>query len=168
MTTQLSDTQRRVKNEAEFRRKLSILHKAAIGVVLCRTREPYRAIRTIRDFAVAEKTEYKKWDILTGWQTFNADDPSQPPTSDNQVEPVGALRAINGIGNQEGFPNGFYAMFYPHYMLPKSPAMIQCVKEYARLFPENKKRLIIVTPPIFTLPPELEDDVVIPAYTLTE
>ena len=145
--------------------KLNILHQTAVGVVLCRTREPYRVMAAVRDFAFAEKEpmDFKAWTILHGWATFDRLKPSDEPVCDNVAEPFAALKAINAVGggNGNGFGNGVYCMIYPHPFLPKHPGMIQCVKEYARLFATGRKRLVLVTPIGFSLPVELEDDVVI-------
>lgn len=158
---QITNRQAEVENAAEFRRRFMVLHQAGVGVTLCRSREPFRAIETLRDFAFAETLDFKVWTITSGWATHDRTSPEAEPTCDNAAEPFGALRAINGAPGQTGFANGIYVMMFPHHFLPKHPGMMQVVKEYARYFAECKKRLVLLTPLGFTLPQELEDDVVI-------
>lgn len=169
MNKNLTAEQQRVRNAQDFRRNLAILSQAAIGVVLVRTREPFRAIETIRDFAFAEETDFKVWTISGGWATYDRRNPTQEPTLDNLIDPLAALKAVNGINGSQGFNNGVYVMMYPHKPLGQNIVMLQVLKEYCRIFSENRKRLVLVTPPGWELPQELEDDVVIldfdaPAY----
>lgn len=174
MTTsnKMSLAQATIRNDDEFTSQLAILHKAAVGVILCRTREPYRAIDCIRNFAAASSSksrlEFKTWTILHGWLTPDLNDPAKKPDADGTKDPVQALGKIGGISdNSEGFPNGFYCMMYPHFWLKdKSPnvSIIQTVKDYSKMFSETKRRLVLVVPPEFTLPSELQDDVVVVDY----
>jgi SpoVK/Ycf46/Vps4 family AAA+-type ATPase len=165
MSRNMTAAQSNLRNAESFRRQLGVLHQAAIGVVLCRTREPFRAIDTMREFAFAERLDFRMWTITRGWASYDRTNPEADPTTDGMMEPLSALQKI---GN-DSEPNGIYAMMYPHKPLSANIAMLQLVKEYCRLFSETRKRLILITPHGFTLPQELEDDVVIldfdtPAY----
>jgi AAA+ superfamily predicted ATPase len=171
MNRNMSAEQQRIRNAQDFRRNLAILSQAAIGVVLVRTREPFRAIETIRDFAFAEDTDFRVWTISNGWANYDRRNPTAEPTTDNVIDPLAALKAINGVAGStnQGFGNGIFVMMYPHKPLTQNIVMLQIVKEYCRMFSENRKRLVLVTPPGWELPQELEDDVVIldfdpPAY----
>lgn len=146
---------------AVYRQNFMTLHQAGVGVSLCRSREPFRAIETLRDFAFAEQLDFKVWTVTNGCATHDRNNPESEPTCDNMAEPFAALKAINGGAGQTGFANGVYVMMYPHHFLPKHPGMMQVIKEYARYFAECKKRLVLLTPLGFTLPQELEDDVVL-------
>lgn len=161
MSRNLSTEQASARNANTYRRSLAILNQAAIGVVLCRTREPFRAIEALRDFAHGESSDFKVWTISRGWATYNRSNPAEEPTYDNAIEPLAALRAINGVGAQQGFGNGVFVMMYVHKPLQQNLAMLQTMKEYCRLFPETKKRLVLITTPTWELPEELTDDVVI-------
>jgi hypothetical protein len=154
--------QREQQNAEDFRQKFMILHQAAIGVLLCRTREPFRACETFRNFAFAEnKLEYKLWTVTTGWQSYERNAPDKEPTFDGNKEPAQALAAVNGINGANGFGDGIYVMMYPHHWVGKVPGIMQMLKEYARLFSETKQRVVLICPPGFTLPQELEDDITI-------
>lgn len=167
MTTMTTD-QRQVQNAANFRHALGILHRASVAVILVRSREPYRAIDAMQTFAHAEQDfDFKYWTCTGGWHTPNKARPEEAPLADNTTEVMSATRAIGGEASQgAGFGNGMFVMMYPHPWLGKAPPMIQMVKDYARALPETKKRLILLCPPGFALPEELQDDVVILDFDL--
>lgn len=163
---EITRQQQTTRNADEFRNRFSILHQAAVGVILTRSREPFRAIEAYRDFAFAEQLAYKTWTVTSGWSTWDRNNPDAEPISDNQADPFTALKAINGIrpDKSDAFGNGVYVMMFPHHFIPKHPGMMQMIKEYAQQFSDasfGKKRLVILAPLGFTLPIELEDDVVI-------
>lgn len=162
MTRSMSEAQQRKRNAQEFRRTFTILHQAAIGVTQVRTKEPFRAIEALRDFAFADSMEFKLWTILQGWQTYDKQRPTDEPTADNLIEPLAALKAITGMGGGEGFSDrGVYVMMHPHKPLAQHIGMVQCIKEYAKTFSSGYRRLVLLTPYTYTLPEELQDDVVI-------
>jgi len=159
----MSDEQRTTRHTQQFRKKFGILHQAAVGVVLVRTKEPFRAIEALRDFAFTDKMDFKLWTILNGWQTYDRSRPTEDPQMDGVVDPLAALRAIAANGPNQGQPfpeTGVYVMMYPHKPLSQHIGMIQCVKEYAKSFTSGRQRLVILTPFGFSLPEELQDDVV--------
>jgi AAA+ superfamily predicted ATPase len=164
---EINRQQRETENAKEYRTAFGILHQASVGIVLTRTREPWRVQDTLREFAFAEskkddQLDFKLWTNITGWQSFDRDNPAREPALDlPTAEPFTALRAISPLAPAKGFGNGVYVMLYPHFVLGKHPGMIQIIKEYARMFTESPKRLVLVCPLGFTLPPELEDDVTI-------
>lgn len=165
----MSAEQATQRNAETFRRNLGTLNQAAIGVILCRTREPWRAIETIRASAFADRMNFRLWTISRGWATYDRQNPQADPTTDGMIDPVGALGAVNGTGSNEGMGEGYFVMMNPHKPITQSIVMVQLLKEYARLFNECRKRLVLITPPGWDLPPELEDDITIldfdpPAY----
>lgn len=154
----MNKEQKTVENASLFRQKISILHRAAVGVIMVRTREPFRAIETIRQFSQAEKLPFHAWTILRGWETYNASRPDAPPTADQSTkEPMAALVKVGSEDHQQGF----FAMLYPHPQIKQVMPFIVQLKEYSKTFPETLKRLILVVPIGFSLPVELEDDVAI-------
>lgn len=129
------------------------------GIVLCRTREPYRAIETLRQYAAAEKLNgFYVWSILRGWEKYNLSNPDDALTSDNMNEPMGAIR---WVGTDQAPTPGLFVVFYPHALLKNQLAYMQQIKEYAKTFPVGRKRLVLVTPPGFAPTVELEDDLTI-------
>jgi SpoVK/Ycf46/Vps4 family AAA+-type ATPase len=165
----MSNAQAQKKNAQEFRRQVTVLHQAAIGVIQVRTKEPYRAIEALRDFAFADNLDFRMWTILQGWQTFDKTKPTDEPSVDNVVEPLTALKKITAMdlppGKQRSdnaFPErGIYVMMHPHKPLAQNIGMVQIIKEYAKTFSSNYRRLVLLTPFSYQLPEELQDDVII-------
>lgn len=167
MAHQLTEQQRQVKNADEFRNAFMNLHMSAVPIIMVRTREPFRVNDTLKEFAFGEDgLAYKCWSVIHGWSEFDKANPDRPPQPDGTCDPLQALKNINGVGasgrNNTGWPDGVYAMMYPHMVnLSKNPGLIHLIKEYAKLFAENRKRLVLIVPPTYELPAELEDDVTI-------
>lgn len=160
----LTNAQATVRNANTFTEQLNILNKSAVGVILCRTREPYRAVHQIRAFAWANNLAFKNWTMASGWETPKKAAPESAPEVDNVKDMVVALNKIGGFDGSNGFDDGFYTMMYPHFWLKSTgpnPMAVQVIKDYCRLFSEDRRRLVLVTPPEFTLPLELQEDVVI-------
>jgi AAA+ superfamily predicted ATPase len=154
---QLNEKQRVVKNAEKFRREFGNFHMAAIPIILVRTREPFRAIETLKDFAFAEKKlDFKSWSVVHGWETYDKKNPRNSPETDNITDPSAALKLID----DPKWGNGIYVMLYPHLLnMNKNPILIYLLKRYSRLFSENLKRVVLVTPQSYELPTELDDDV---------
>lgn len=161
MSRNMTTAQSTARNAVDYRRNFSILHQAAIGVTVTRTREPFRAIDTLRDFAFAESTGFRVWSIISGWVAYDRTKPDIVPAGDTNLDPMAALKAITGAGGNDTFGAGVFVMFYPHKPLAQNIAMVQMIKQYARDFQETSKRLVLVLPPDWTPPLELEDDIVI-------
>lgn len=160
MTSKLSAEQLTVKNADEFRKKLRVLDSAFVGVVLCRTREPYRAQEAMKLYAMARKNmTFNYWTILSGWTQIEPENSNREPQSDNLVDITQALRKIGDSQSRDGI----YCMHYTHKVgldgriLP----VLQWVKEYAHTLTVHRKRLILIVPPSFQLPEELQEDVTI-------
>ena len=164
----LTQQQRTIENVDTFRNTFMNLHMAAVPIMVCRTREPMRLQDCLREFAFAEDgMAFRAWNIVHGWMTYDRSNPERVPSVDGTLEPVAALRMIGegarprGSGNdRSAWGNGIYTMMYPHMVnLNKNPSMIQSIKEFAVSFSENHKRLVLIVPPDYELPIELEDDV---------
>lgn len=156
----LSKQQRTINNEESFRKAFVNLHLSAVAVVLVRTREPYRAIESLKDFALREKNlDFKEWWITFGWGKYSKD---SIETDETTCDPVSALKAVHDVNNKQQWGDGVYVMAYPHLVnMNKNPIFICLLKEYARIFAENYKRIVLITPPTYELPTELEDDIAI-------
>ena len=160
---QLSKKQRFVKNAEEFRREFGNFHRAAIPIILVRTREPFRAIETLKDFAFAEPAlAFKSWSVVNGWETYDKKNPKSLPETDNIIDPSAALKLLDDPTSKPPLGDGIYVMIYPHLLnMNKNPVIIYLLKHYARLFSENLKRIVLITTTSYELPTELEDDIVI-------
>ncbi len=153
-------------NHAEdYSEAFSILSLAAVGVVLTRSREPFRAIETLRAHAFTEGSAFKVWTITKGWATYERQNPEGEPVIETIQDPLAALRAIDDLNSPVGqSEKAVYVMMYPHAFINRSPGLLQTLKEYARFFTEGKKRLVLLTTHGYSLPMELEDDIVILDY----
>jgi AAA+ superfamily predicted ATPase len=160
MTQTMSDQQAAVRNTERFVSDFTVLSQAAIGVVVTRSREPFRAIDALREYAAATDNEFRVWTMSHGWALYDPRSPDSDPTYDGLADPIGALRAIND--SNTGFSErGVYVMMYPHKPIGQAFLMVQVIKEYCRLFSETHKRLVLLTPPSWQMPEELEDDLVV-------
>lgn len=172
-TSMMSREQQAVENAAVFRKKYHTLSRAAVGVTLTRTREPFRAMEALRQYAAGEKKTYKVWSILRGWEEHVHTNPGQTKIENGTVDPMAALKAMIEQDGDKKPIQGLFVMLYPHAALKQSLPFVVQLKEYARMFPETKTRLILLVPPGLTLPPELEDDIPIldfdtPSYAETK
>ena len=159
MTVNMDTAQATARNTEIFTNNFSTLSRAAIGVVVTRTREPFRAIEALREFAAVTENEFRVWTLYHGWALYNEREPDSDPTYDQLADPIAALRLINEpAGNFSD--RGIYVMMYPHKAIGQAFIMTQIIKEYCRLFSESKKRLVLIMPPSWTVPEELEDDLV--------
>lgn len=155
----LSAAQQTQRNTEDYVSKFAVLSRAAIGVVLTRTREPFRVVAALRDYSAATDNDFRAWTISQGWATYDKRTPDADPVTDGLSDPIAALKQINDPNG--GFAdNGVYAMMYLHKPLAQSFLMVQLIKEYAQFLRETHKRLVLIVPPSFQLPEELEDDVV--------
>lgn len=160
MTTSLTNAQATERNTDDFIQKYGTLCNAGIGVVLCRTREPLRASDAIREFATASGREFRLWTMSHGWALFDPEMPDNDPSYDGVGDPIPALRKISDPA--AGFSDdGFFVMMYPHKALNQFFLMVQVVKDYCRMFSDGDKRLMLVVPPSYQIPEELQDDLVV-------
>lgn len=164
-TLKLTSAQSNLRNADTFRTNLKVLSDAGVGVILCRSREPARAIASIRALAQASDFAFRVWTVIKGWETHDLANARATPTADGVKDPNQALQAIGGLSGNQPFPDkGFYVSYYPHHFLKPGqpiPPIIQTIKEYTDSFAEDERRLILMAPPGFTLPAELEEDVAI-------
>lgn len=156
-----------MSNREKFIRAYGILNQAAIGVTFIRTREPIRAEDAIREWAFTNKKAYRKWSMLSGWNVYDAIDPEKAPTLLPNTKPIlpaidmicnlsGSASPVGGKPNK-GFPEGVFTMFWPHFMVPKVPELMQHVLELSEVCVEEVKRVALIVPPHFELPAELMD-----------
>lgn len=137
---------------------LNVLSSSGVGVVLTRTREPYRAEEALMAFAMMRDKPFYDWKVTRGWLEGRAD-----CTPDKACDPYIALKKILDVdgGGKTPMPEGVYAMHYPHWFLSKHVGLVQLLKEYSREFMSDFRRLVLLVPEGFILPPELQNDIVV-------
>lgn len=146
-------------NRARFYSDYSTLDASAVGVTFIRTREPFRALDTLREWAYAQPLPFKLYSMLNGWNTFDPQDPTKAPTTDGVLDLAQAISMIDAVRGGDPMPDGVYAIMWPHFMLNKVPAIIQMIAELSRSCSENSKRVALVVPLAFEVPSELQDSI---------
>ena len=161
-----------MKNNERYTKQVGLLSNSGCGVILTRTREPYRAIEALREFAFDSNLPFSQWDIVNGWETrLPTDSPDADPKQVIQPEVFAALRMIEkDIASQHpaSFKDkGVFVMHAVHVWLGKHPAMTECLRQYVRSFAEKTSiRLILVVPETTSLPDELQHDIPIVDFDL--
>lgn len=156
------------ESRATYLKEFEILSRSSIGVVLTHAREPHRVTTALHDWADSKADKrwfYKEWNCRDGWREWALPENGKvekSPTSDGIVESTKALMKI-AQRDEEGllvWPTGVFVMIYPHWTINKSPIFMQTLKFFAQEFHHTQQRLVLVVPEYYTLPPELENDVV--------
>ena len=148
-------TDRTATATERFTEAYSVMYGAAIGVTLIRTKEPFRAMDAIHDFAIVKGKNFSSWSNTVGWSDFVAGVNPENVAPDRQTQPVPALFSINGVAGDNAKEKGIFAMVWPHETI-KAPPVQMCLAEYTRNFPGLQKWLCLIVPHGYTLPAELE------------
>jgi SpoVK/Ycf46/Vps4 family AAA+-type ATPase len=147
-----------------------ILSASAVGVILTRTREPHRAEAALREWAFGRSPArtFKNWNCIRGWREIKPDVRSPAAVPDKSVDIYLALQKIADVQNNGASPwmEGVFVMHYPQWVLPKHGGVQQLLKEYSRDFTETKQRLVLIAPEGFTLPLELQNDILVLDFAL--
>lgn len=154
----------KLNSREKFLEDYAIMSRAAVGVIVVRTREPYRFMDVLHDYAAQKKRQFKLWKNTRGWEVFDVNDPEADPKPDNEIAVVGALEKIGADGtkaDKSAYAGGYiYAMVWPHFFYSEqanNPAIAQILAEYSRSFSDYNKRLVLCVPPAYKVPAELED-----------
>jgi SpoVK/Ycf46/Vps4 family AAA+-type ATPase len=157
-----STAARTVRHADEFKERLTVVSDAAIGVILIRTREPYRCQEVLQDWAVEMEMDFRVWTILTGWQQFpqplaNADeaiDITIPVSSDKVLDINKAFSAVS-----DGFPeDGCFIAMNCQYAF-ENPAFQQHIKAHVQRALSKRQRIILLCPEGAEMPSAIEDDI---------
>jgi SpoVK/Ycf46/Vps4 family AAA+-type ATPase len=159
-------------NSKEYQEEFGVLSASGVGVVATRTREPFRAIEALRDWAFAKDLPFGCWNVRDGWTKQNpTDDPEMVPPKDGMMDPYMALQMIldvPGSGRQR-WEKGVYVMHATHHWLDKHPGLIECLRHYVRDLPEIRNlRLVLVFPEGFSMPDDLKHDIPLLDYDLPD
>jgi len=157
-------TNAELTSKEKFIEDISTLVNAAIGVIIVRTREPYEVMTVLREYSLSTKWQFNRWSITSGFLKFPLTDATAEPVKVDNTQPPGA--AIKYVGDNQDGNNSrqIYAMMWSHFYSKRDnpmPEFIQHMADYTKLFANKPKRLIMVVPPEYQVPPELQDSVVI-------
>ena len=159
-----------MKNNELYQNKIRVLSGSGVGVIYTRTREPFRAIEALQEFAFSKDLPFYLWNVRDGWvNRLPSDDPNVPPKKDEILDPFAAMKWILGVGGGKAHDRGVFVMHALHPWLNKQqhPGIIECLRHYVRDMSELPRvRLIIVNPETENLPEELSHDIPIQDFDL--
>jgi AAA+ superfamily predicted ATPase len=157
-----STAARTVRHTDEFKERLTVVSDAAIGVILIRTREPYRAQEVLQEWALEMEMDFRVWTILTGWQQFPAVTSATEESIDISI-PISAdkILDINKAFSEvsASFPeDGCYVMMNPQYAF-EAPPIQQHIKAHVQRALSKRQRVVMLVPEGTEMPGAIEDDV---------
>lgn len=159
-------------NNDRYQKEFGVLSTSGVGVVATRTREPFRAIEAIRDWAFAKDLPFGLWNVRDGWVKQNpTDDPEIAPKKDAMIDPYGALMKILDVAGsgKNRWESGVYVMHATHHWIGTHAGIIECLRHYVRDLPEiSNLRLVLIFPEGFNLPDELKHDIPVIDYDLPD
>lgn len=159
-----------MKNNEQYQKKIAVLSGSGVGVIYTRTREPFRAIEALQEFAFSKDLPFSLWNVRDGWSTrMPTDDPDAKPKVEASYEPFAAMKWIMGVGGGQPKERGIFVMHAIHPWLNKQqhPGIIECLKHYVRDMSEMKHvRLFLIVPETEKLPDELAHDIPIQDFDL--
>jgi AAA+ superfamily predicted ATPase len=164
-----------MKAKNDYQAEFQVHANAGAGVILTRAREPFRVIAALRDLALQQAGEFRQWNIIGGWHTFDAAKPDAPPARDKLRNPQQALMKVGDLDGDgtNAWPDGIYVMDGLHPFLgggsdKPDPILVAVLRNYAYSFPTSLRRLVIVVPETFILPDELQHDIPVVDYELPD
>ena len=177
MTRQTLET---IKNESEFVNLFEKVINASIGVIMIRTREPYRAIDTLRRYCAERhdpadsqaQYEFLLWDVLHGLQTFantrKADGTivveSRPSKIDiTTVDIKKAFDKISDNAQKKGSINTINVLFNPQPFF-ENVSIQQHIKQFTQTALECAHRIVMLCQEGADIPPAIENDIFVIDY----
>ena len=156
----------------EYIKDYGLLSSSGVGVILTRTREPYRAMEALMDHGKATGMPVGLWDVVNGWVVDEHKTP-MPDGSHLERHKLTEITAslkwlldVDGAG-KNARKSGIYVMNAVHHWLGKNPVVTECLRQYVRKLSQNPKvRLVLVTPETTTLGDELSHDIPVVDFDL--
>lgn len=159
-------------NSEKYQNEFGVLSASGVGVIATRTREPFRTIEALRDWAFAKDLPFGCWNVRDGWvKQGPTDDPEQVPPKDGTIDPYMAMQMILDVpgSGRSRWEEGVFVMHATHHWLEKHPGLIECIRHYVRDLPEIRNlRLVMIFPETFTMPDDLKHDVPTLDYSLPD
>jgi len=155
----------------KYLKQINTLSSSGVGVMLTRTREPFRAIESLREFAFSKGLPFGIWNIRDGWTKYTSEEFESGTivNGDGVADVYKALKKIMDIdgGGKEFWEAGVFVMNAVHPWLAKHPGFVECLRHYARDFAESTAlRLVLIVPECQNLPEELQHDIPVVDYDL--
>lgn len=164
-----------MKAKLTYQEEFRIYANAGTGVILTRAREPFRVVAALREVAFKQAGEFKQWNIIGGWHSFDALNPAAPPVRDKLRNPQQALMKIMDLDGDgtAAFKDGIYVMDGMHPFLgggadKPDPILVSVLRNYAYALATTHTRIVLVVPETFILPEELQHDIPVVDYELPD
>lgn len=163
--------------KTNYQNLFSIHSDSGTGVLLTRAREPFRVIAALREHAMLSTSgsEFKVWNIIGGWHSYDHAKPEAQPLRDKKINPQAAVKAIGDLDGDgtNVWASGIYVMDGLHPFLggasdKPDPIIVATLRQYAYALATNQTRLVIVVPESFVLPSELQHDIPVVDYDLPD
>ena len=154
-------------NHTKYQKAITLNSLAGVGVVFTRTREPFRCIQALREYAFSNGLPFGVWNVRDGWRLSSIH--KIDPSMDGITDPYKALKRILDLDNKgtNSWDRGIFVMHAVHHWLGKHPAITECLRHYVRDFSETQSlRLILVCPEGESLPVDLQHDIPVVDYDL--
>jgi len=169
-----------IKNEEEFTKLFEKVVNASIGVIMIRTREPYRAIDTLRRYCAERhdptdsnaQYEFVLWDVLHGLQTFantrKADGTvvveNKPSKLDiSTVDLKKAFDKISDAAQKKASINVINVLFNPQPFF-ENVSIQQHIKQFTQTALECAHRIVMLCGEGADIPPAIENDIFVIDY----
>ena len=161
-----------MNNNEKYIAEVSLNSSAGVGVLLTRTREPFRCIDSLREYAFSKELPFFLWNVRDGWsKESHTDNPEVKTRPDGQADPYKALKRILDIdgGGTQKIEKGICVMHAVHHWIGKHPGILECLRHYVRdLSASSNLRLIMVVPESETVPDELQHDIPVVDFLLPD
>lgn len=173
-------------NTELFMEDLRILSAAAVGVVIVRTRELYRAVSSLYEFTVSKgNSKFEVWTVAEGWKPLSTSPRSSDPLSvtgtlntgteetneyifdmfpvgvqaDGESEIHGALiKLLKNVSELGDNGHGVYVMVAPEFYFD-SPGVQEAIRMFVTKSYEIDARLILVCHDSVEVPERMFEDV---------
>lgn len=131
------------------------LHKmadAGCAVIQVRTREPIRAVTTLRKHLINSDTPYQEWDVVNGNRTFTKENYADHQIKGDDMDFIQALRRpLENLrdGGSALRANAskvhYYVYVDSHYFVRGNPFAIELIQQYAAMLPSTNVCILFVT-----------------------
>ena len=155
-----------MNNHETYKQQIALTSASGAGVIFTRTREPYRCIEALREWAASKALHLGVWNVKDGWMIDKHD--GADIVADGTVDSYKALRRLS-TSDSTALGSGIYVMHAIHHWMGKHPGITECLRQYVRDFSQNKNiRLILVCPESEVLTDELSHDIPVVDYLLPD
>lgn len=145
--------------KAEFLDAITLNIKASVCVTIVKTIDPFRAQNMLVQAAGMQKPNPRApflWDMIHGWRRYSPKFKFEGKAEPETKSPMEALRWL--CDKREDVSNdGLYIMQWPQYTMKQVNAMVQRFAQLSRALTKTGKRVVLIVPTDFQVPPEIRE-----------